>query len=355
MSQPAQTDSGLVVHSTEPLNVEPKLDVLRASFLTPQNHFYIRTHGKVPRIDPSDHRLALRGRVERPFELSLDELRRRFPRRSVIAALQCAGNRRADFLSVGHVSGEPWQAGAIGNAEWMGISLADVLHEAGVADPRARHVAFGCRDEVELQGERFRYAVSIPMAKARSPEVLLAFQMNGEPLSPEHGAPLRVIVPGFAGARSAKWVSEIEVCETPAETPVQEKDYKLLPPHMTETSVDWDAGFTIYEMPLNAAICEPARHARLQAGPVTIRGYAVAAGREIMRVDVSYDGGRHWQHAALEKRGDSPWSWAFWEAMLDIPAGEHELVARAWDSAGQTQPALPDLNASWHRVPVRVV
>jgi sulfite oxidase len=277
--------------------------------------------------------------------------------------MQCAGNRRVDLQQVRPVSGNLWSVGAIGNAEWTGITLAGLLEAAGAEDDPALHVAFTACDEVEMQGEgRFRFGASIPMTKARSPEVLLAFEMNGEELAPAHGFPLRVVVPGFAGVRSVKWLAGITVQDRPSDNHMQQRDYKLLPPDMTEETADWSKGTTIYDMPLNAAICEPVPHAALQPGAVTLRGYAVATAREIMRVDVSADGGRSWRQAELERRPDTPWSWTFWQAVLDLPKGEHELAVRAWDSAGQTQPALPDdvwnfkgyLSAAWHRVVVRV-
>ena len=123
-------------------------------------------------------------------------------------------------------------------------------------------------DEVESPSEgRFHYGVSIPMAKALAPEVLLAFAMNGEALAPEHGFPLRLVVPGYAGARSPKWLAAVTVQDAPSDNPMQQRDYKLLPPDMTADTVDWAKGITINDMPLNAAICEPAPRAELKAGP----------------------------------------------------------------------------------------
>ncbi len=314
-------------------------------------------------LDESRHRLHVGGRVGTPLDISMAELRRRFPERSITAVMQCAGNRRADLQSVRPTSGDPWAPGAIGNAEWTGVALADVLRAAGAQTDRSLHVAFDACDEVEMPKEgRFTYGASIPIAKAMSPEVLLAYAMNGETLAPEHGFPLRVVVPGFAGVRSAKWLTAITVQDTPSDNHMQQRDYKLLPPDVTEETVDWAKGVTIYDMPLNAAICEPASGAELKAGRNVVRGYAIATARDIMRVDVSVDGGRTWKQAALEHNADAPWSWTFWTATLDLPKGKHELAVRAWDSAGQTQPALPDdiwnfkgyLSAAWHRVRVSV-
>jgi sulfite oxidase len=363
MIKPVQVKRDLIVHSEVPYNAEPPLVQLRSAFLTAQSDFFVRNHGNIPHITEAGHRLRVDGRIRSPLDLSVAELRDRFPRRSVTAVVQCAGNRRADLQQVRPVLGNLWAGGAIGNAEWTGIALADLLRAADAEDDPTLHVAFAACDEVELPGEdRFHFGASIPMTKAMSPEVLLAFEMNGEKLAPAHGFPLRAVVPGFAGVRSVKWLTGITVQNRPSDNHMQQRDYKLLPPSMTTETVDWAKGVTIYDMPLNAAICEPTPHAALKAGPATLRGYAIATAREIMRVDVSADGGQSWRQAELEHRPDTPWSWTFWQAVLDLPEGEHELAVRAWDSAGQTQPSLPNdvwnfkgyLNAAWHRIPVRV-
>jgi len=356
-------EQDLIVHSRSPFNAEPPLARLRAAFVTPQRDFYVRSHGNVPQLHGDAHRVRVVGRVRTPLDLSVEELRARFGHRTVTATMQCAGNRRADYFPVRPVSGDPWQPGAIGNAEWTGVPLADVLRAAGAETGGELHVGFAACDEVEIEDERFRYGASIPMGKALSEEVLLAFAMNGEALAPEHGFPLRAVVPGYAGVRSAKWLAAIDVRDTPSDNHMQQRDYKLLPPHMTKQTADWQAGVTINDMPLNAAICEPGRDTTLPAGPVILRGYAVVSGRSIARVDVSADGGRDWSQATLERHADAPWSWTFWQARIELPLGEHELAVRAWDSAGQTQPALADdtwnfkgyLCAAWHRVRVTAV
>jgi sulfite oxidase len=353
----------LITHSQQPYNAEPPTDQLRASFITQQSGFYVRSHGNIPELDPAVHRLRVTGHVGIPLDLSLEELRGRFSPRTVMATIQCAGNRRADMQRVRPTSGDPWAPGAIGNAEWTGVSLADVLRAAGAEEGADLHVAFDCADECKLEGKNFRYGASIPMAKALCPEVLLAYAMNGESLKAEHGAPLRVVVPGYAGVRSPKWLHTVTVQNAPSENPIQADDYKLFPSHVTQETADPSRGVTINRLPLNSAICEPAAHAQLPAGPVTLRGYATVSDRAVVRVDVSPDGGRSWSQAELEDQPGSAWSWIFWRATLDIPQGEHELAVRAWDDAGQTQPALPDdtwnfkgyLSAAWHRVPVLAV
>ena len=366
---PAPTDTPLIVHSEAPFNAEPPLDQLRASFITPQHRFYVRSHGAVPTLDRTTHRLRIDGLVSTPLTLSVDDLQSRFPARTLTATLQCAGNRRADLQGVRPTSGDPWAAGAIGTAEWTGAPLSDVLHAAGLHAAGAHrgdglHVAFLCADACEMDGNTVPFGVSIPLPKALAPEVLLAYAMNGEPLEPRHGAPLRVVVPGYAGVRSPKWLTAITVQDRPSDNPVQAHDYKLFPPHITKATSDPRHGLTIDAMPVTSAICEPARHARLAPGPCPVRGYALASGRPVLRVDVSPDGGHTWQQAALDPAAApaAPWAWTFWSTTLDLPPGEHELAVRAWDSAGQTQPALPNdtwnfkgyLSTAWHRVPVVV-
>lgn len=352
----------LIVHSASPFNAEPPLRKLRASFITPSALFYIRSHGTIPAIEAGTYRLRVHGRVATPLELSLDELRARFPARRETAVLQCAGNRRADLQVVRPTAGDPWAPGAIGNATWEGVALADLLRAAGVEASASLHVAFAGADEVAEGGPPFHFGASIPIAKAMSPEVLLACRMNGAPLAPAHGHPLRVVVPGYAGVRSVKWLSEIEVRDSPSDNHFQQEDYRLFPPDVDGTDVDWASGMVIDALPVNAAICEPARGARLPPGRVEMRGYAIASARSIARVDVSVDGGRHWRRAALTRDPGAPWAWTFWEAAFDLGPGEHELAVRAWDEAGQTQPALPDdmwnfkgyLSAAWHRVRIVV-
>jgi sulfite oxidase len=351
----------MLVLSKTPLNAETPCGHLDAGFITPQPLFYIRSHGDIPRIDEVAYRMTIGGIVGRPMELTTDQIRNDFTTHKVVATMQCAGNRRADMDKVKPVTGDLWRTGAIGNAEWTGVRLADVLRAAGAVDAEDLHVAFASYDEVEIEGQHFNYGVSIPMPRALSPDVLLAFKMNDEPLAPAHGFPLRVVVPGYAGVRSPKWLSKIEVQGTPSENHMQQQDYKMLPPHMSKEDVEWTQGVTINEMLLTSAICTPQPNTVLKAGKTTISGYAIASDRSIARVDVSTDGGSHWLQAQI--RSDAArWSWVLWHAEIMLTAGPREIVVRAWDSAGQTQPSNPAhiwnfkgyLSAAWHRVAVRV-
>lgn len=345
---------------TDPANGEAPVDLLVASGETPVELFYVRNHAPVPEVDPAAFRLAVDGLVRRPLSLSLEELRRDFPAVEVPATLQCAGNRRDELIRVRPVPGEtPWSAGAIGHARWRGVPLAAVLEAAGVA-AGAAHVAFAGMDRVEKRGERFAFGASIPLAKARDPRVVLAWEINGAPLPPEHGFPLRVVVPGYIGARSVKWVGSIRVREAPSDNYYQARSYKLFPPGVGPEEADWSRGLMLGELSLTSVMGRPRAGEEVAAGLVAVRGYAMAGGdRTVERVEVSADGGRSWTVAEHEPA--PPGVWSLWRVDLELPEGEHELVCRAWDSAANTQPERVEplwnfkgyMNNAWHRVGVR--
>jgi sulfite oxidase len=326
----------LIVHQDEPFNAETGLAALAEGPLTATDAFYVRGHGAVPEIDPADWRLRVHGLVARELALSLTTLREAFRERTETATLQCAGNRRAGLMAIRDIPGEaPWGPGATGTATWTGIPLADVLGLAGPR-PEARHVSFVGADVSSTEGEPAeRFGGSIPLDKACRPEVLLAWAMNGEPLPPVHGAPVRVVVPGYIGARSVKWLERIEVRSTPWAGHFQHVVYRLLPEDGTPGP---GAGTPLGLVALNADVLRPADGATVAAGPVEVGGYAFAGGeRHVARVDVSLDGGAHWSQAELlEDLGR--WAWRQWQITVDLAPGEHEILVRAWDSSAATQP-----------------
>ena len=330
-------DNRLRVHSAEPLVGGPPLPELRQDHITPADLFFIRNHGPIPEVDAASFRLEVDGLVRKQMQFSLTELRASFPRISVTATLQCAGNRRDELMKVAPIPGEvPWNADGISNASWSGVCLRDVLEVAGVA-PGAKHAAFIGFDRVTRHGETFGFGGSIPIEKAMSPETLLVDEMNGAPLPPAHGFPLRVVVPGYIGARSVKWVRSIRLQAEPSDNYFQSKVYRLFPPHATAETARPEDGLPLAENSLNSVICDPEANAELPAGAVTVRGYAIAGGgRRVARVDVSADGGRTWTTASLEP--GEPWTWQFWEARLTLGRGPAELVARAFDTAANSQP-----------------
>jgi sulfite oxidase len=327
----------MIMHTAEPLNAEPPRAVLGETDLTGADTFYVRNHGPIPDIQPDAWRLRVGGLVDRPLELSLASLQDGFARHDVVAVLECAGNRRSGLMKVRDVPGqEPWGPGAVGNARWTGARLADVLDAAGIV-AGAEHVAFQAPDVSPLALPPQPFGASIPLGKALSDEVLLAYAMNGLPLSRVHGAPVRMVVPGYIGARSVKWVEQITVQAEPSANFFQ-VDYRLLPPEANPARARPGDGFTLGPLAVNAAILTPEDGATVPVGPVTVAGYALAGDdRRVARVDISADGGRSWHQASLEKEL-SPWSWRRWHATLDLPAGQTDVTVRAWDNGANLQP-----------------
>lgn len=351
----------LLVRSEHPFNGGPPAERLRAGFLTPIEHFFVRNHGEVPEVDSGAFRLRVGGEVERPLDISFADLGR-FARRTIVATLQCAGNRREELARHRAIPHElPWGIEAISTATWSGVALADLL-AAARPSPAARHVAFTGLDETERRGKRFRYGGSIPLERALAPEVLLATEMNGAPLPAVHGGPLRIVVPGWIGARSVKWLAEIELRATPSDNYFQRVAYRLFPASAGPETVDWESGAMLGELPVVSLVTSPKAGARLAPGSTRIEGVALGGGgREIVRVEVTADGGASWRTASLEPSSER-WAWRFWRAELDLSTGEHEIAVRAWDAAAQTQPATVAevwnfkgyANNAWHRVRVQV-
>ena len=208
------------------------------------------------------------------------------------------------------------------------LALAGPLREAA-------HVGFEGADICPEAKPAQRFGGSIPLDKACRPEVLLAWAMNGEPLPPVHGAPLRVVVPGYIGARSVKWLERIEVRSRPWQGYFQHVVYRLLPQDGTPGP---GAGMALGLVALNSDVLSPADGETVPAGPVEVRGYAFAGGeRHVARVDVSLDGGASWSQAELlEDLGR--WAWRHWRITVELAPGEHEILVRAWDSSAATQP-----------------
>jgi sulfite oxidase len=352
-------DPSLEVVTLEPFNAQPPLARLVESPVTPLELFFVRTHGAIPKIAREDYRLEIGGMVHRPLRLRLDDLQANFPIQEVTATLQCAGNRRDELSRVRPIPGEaPWGASALSTATWRGTPLAALLEAVGLLDG-AEHVAFLGIDQVEKEGHRFGFGGSVPLWRALQADVLLAWEMNDEPLPPEHGFPLRSLVPGWIGARSVKWLGQITVQREPSDNWYQQRAYKVFPPHVDKDDADWSRGLMLGELSLNSVICDPADGAELRAGTVRLRGWAMAGGnRTVERVEVSANQGADWVVAELGE-GDAG-AWRLWSAEVELMAGAHELVCRAWDSAAMTQPEDPThlwnfkgyMNNAWHRVRV---
>jgi sulfite oxidase len=350
----------MIVYEDEPFNAETGTASLIEQPVTATDAFYVRSHGTVPQRDDDSWRLRVDGAVERTLSLSLETLQEAFRERQVTATLQCAGNRRAGLIAIRDIPGEaPWGPGATGTATWNGVALADVLELAGpTAD--ATHVGFVGADMCPEAKPAQLFGGSIPLDKAQRPEVLLAWAMNNEPLPAVHGAPLRVVVPGYIGARSVKWLERIELRSEPWAGYFQRVVYRLL---AAEEVPAPDRGIALGLIALNSAILAPDDGATVAAGPVTVSGYAFAGGdRSVQRVDVSTDHGHSWAQADL-LQDLGRWAWRQWQITLSLEPGDHEIVVRAWDSSAATQPE--DEAALWNpkgyvnnaqpRIRVRVV
>ncbi|OBJ69872.1 sulfite oxidase [Mycobacterium sp. 1274756.6] len=321
----------LIVHDTAPFNAEPPGPVLADALLTPTGAFYCRNHGPIPDFSADQWQLSVGGAVAEPLTLDHAALTTRFAAHEVVATLACAGNRRAELAAVRPLPDkEPWEQGAISTAVWRGARLADVLRAADVdPDPEAElHVAFTAPDISPKAAPPQPFGASIPLAKALSAEVLLAWEMNGTALPRLHGGPVRVVVPGYIGARSVKWVTGIVVQPFPSHNYFQQVDYRL-------------DGVALTALPLNCAILDPDDGTRVDGGPVRLRGYAIAEDtRRITRVEVSTDGAASWQPARLAP-AEHRWAWRHWSLSVDAAPGPLGVLARAWDDTGATQPESP--------------
>ena len=322
---------------------------------TPAGLHYLLIHYDIPVVDPQAWRLAVDGRVERELSLSLDDLRAR-PATTLAVTLECAGNGRAQ-LSPRPLS-QPWLLEAVGTAEWTGVRVGELLDEAGVSGD-AVEVLFGGLDRGVEGGEEQSYERSLPLADARREAVLLAYAMNGEPLPPQHGFPLRLVVPGWYGMTSVKWLERITVLDRPFEGYQQARGYRLRQ-HPDE------AGEPVTRMVPRSLMVPPGipdfatRVRTAPLAPCVVRGRAWSGFGPIERVEFSDDRGETWTDARLGGQ-PSRWAWRAWESDWE-PAGpgEYELCCRATDSEGNTQP----LQAPWNlggyannavqRVPVTV-
>jgi sulfite oxidase len=354
----------MVVHSNDPYNAEPPPATLADADITPIDAFYARNHGTIPDIAPAQWQLTVNGRVQRPLVLTYDQLTTEFTQHRVVATLACAGNRRAELLRVRPIPGkEPWARGAISTAEWRGVRLADVLAAAGASQDDRQHVAFEAPDVADEAKPAQPYGGSIPLKKAMSPEVLLAWQMNSEPLPRTHGGPVRLVVPGYIGARSVKWITAITVQPGPSQNYFQSHDYRILPPDADAESATAGEGISLSSLALNCDILAPTDDERVAPGQLTIRGYGIAGdGRSVERVDVSLDDGLSWRQAELQPAAGK-WSWRPWSLVVDVAPGPLRITARAWDDTGALQPeSAASLwnprgygNNAWARVALNVI
>lgn len=351
----------LKVHTTVPPNAEPELTDLVQSWITPLSRFYVRSHAASPQIDVADFRLTVEGLVNKPLTLSIDELQSRFRPASVVATMCCAGNRRREQSEIKPIEGVQWDAGAIGNAEWSGVKLAQVLRAAQLQS-EAKFVWFEGLDPHEKKGKTILFGGSIPLDRAMQDPTgqgaaLLATHMNHEALTADHGYPLRSVIPGYIGARSVKWLGKIVISDRPSDNYYVQDAYKLV---QQDTREALQAAEPLLELPLQAVIATLQRTGPAGEGKLRVSGYALPPGDPriaLKTVEVSADDGQTWTKARITSPR-SPLCWQLWDAVVTPGPQSHELVVRATDSAGQQQPAEIQWNAkgymnnAWHRVPL---
>jgi sulfane dehydrogenase subunit SoxC len=330
------------------------LEALRYD-VTPVGLHYLLIHYDIPDVDPADWRLRIGGLVDAPVELDLDAVRDR-PAVTRRATMECAGNGRAR-LRPRPVS-QPWLVEAVGTAEWTGTPLGPLLR-AAVPTAAAREVVFTGADHGVERGVEQTYQRSLALADALSDEVLLVHGMNGGPLPPQHGFPLRLLVPGWYGMAQVKWLTGIDLVAGPFEGFQQSVAYRV-------RHRPGEAGEPVTRMEPRALLVPPgwpdfmSRDRFLRPGRVELHGRAWSGWAPVVRVEVSTDGGASWRDAELGPAGD-PAAWRGWSLPWDATPGSYELCCRATDASGRTQPVEQPWNRGGfannlvQRVPVTVL
>lgn len=328
--------------------------------LTPVEAFFIRNNGKLPEIDAARWTLTIDGEVTEPRTFSLAELKSSFERVDVTAVIECAGNGRI-FLDP-PTDGAQWSDGAVACARWTGVRMRDVLQACGLKESAV--YTGHCSPDVKTDGSgKPALSRGLPLAKAISPETLIAYAMNGEPLPLLHGAPLRVVAPGYPGSAWQKWLNRIWVRDREHDgEKMTGTDYRLprhpVAPGQRPNPSDFAV---IVDMPVKSMITFPAANAVLKSsGETEIRGFAWSGHTPVASVEVSVDGGASWQPASLEPAKEK-FAWRRFSGRVAPKAkGEAVLMARATDEAGQAQPLDPPWNPrgycnnAVHRVRVAV-
>ena len=361
-----------------PFNVEPPMSELRKTrFITPSSLHYVRNHGACPRLTWEDHTLLIGGEVSKKMELSMDELTESAPHREIPVTLVCAGNRRKEQNMIRQTIGFNWGPCGVSTNVYKGVLLRDLLLKAGVSDrnTRGKHVEFIGWEDLpnkvgpgpfpdEPWGKLVKYGTSIPLARAMNPayDVMIAWEANGERLQPDHGFPVRLVIPGYIGGRMIKWLKEINVLNHETKNHYHYHDNRILPPHITaEESLKgswwYKPEFIFNELNINSAIASPLHDEELSIAKnidkkYNVSGYAyTGGGRKLTRVEVSIDGGVHWELATLDRK-EKPteygmyWCWTWWDYELNVAdlVGCKEIWCRAWDESNNCQPDHPTWN-----------
>lgn len=340
-ARPMAGKEKLLVRSARPADYESPVALLD-SFITPIEHFYVRTHLPVPpAVDPAAWRLTVEGEVTAPVMLGLNDLRA-MPAVTLTSTLECAGNGRAFFRP--QVAGIQWGRGAVGTARWTGVRLKDVLTRAGIR-PSGRFVlASGADRPLGTMPEFIR---QVPAAKAMHPDTLLAYEMNGVPVPQVHGAPVRLVVPGWEGAYSIKWLNRLRVVEREFDGFWVATAYRYPTKRVAPGAAVAPADLApLTGLVVKSLITQPLEGAVVAPGAVRVAGFAWAGETAIAKVDVSTDGGASWQPARLVGER-AAYTWRRFEATFTARRPEsYHILSRATDAAGRTQPISPPWNPS---------
>jgi DMSO/TMAO reductase YedYZ molybdopterin-dependent catalytic subunit len=351
---------GLTLLGDRPVNAETPPELLDDA-ITPTSCHFIRNNGVVPGDTSADGwTLTVDGLVDNPLELSIADLRDRFEVVTLALTLECGGNGRAFFDPP--ASGNQWTLGAVACSNWTGVRLVDVLKAAGVKDSVIYTAHYGA--DAHLSGDPDKLPISrgVPIEKAMNPHNLIAFEQNGEPIHPMNGAPLRLVVPGWPGSCSQKWLTRIELRDVVHDGPKMTGTSYRVPnrPVAPGEEVAKEDFVIIEAMPVKSLITSPESGGSTDSRTLRVRGHAWAGDRSVRRVDVSIDFGATWISAGLDAPAN-PYAWQNWETEVSFPqAGYYEVWARATDDAGVSQPHAiawnPKgyLNNSMHRISVRV-
>jgi sulfite oxidase len=334
-------EEGMIVRSARFFDLEMPPEFFD-SWITPVPHFFVRNHMHEPStLDGNSWRLTVSGEVEKPLTLGLADLAKMAPH-SVTNTLECAGNGRA--FQQPHVPGIQWQKGAVGTARFSGPRLRDVLERAGVK-PTGKHVMFHGLDEVP--GKVPPFIRSIPIEKASDGDTLVATQMNGAALGKHHGFPARALVPGWIGAASCKWLSEIKVLDKEFDGNFMKPGYRL-PNHPLKAgeALNVDDSHPVAGLSVKSVIAAPTNGSTLKSRALQVHGAAWAGEAEVTKVEISIDAGTTWQPAQLG-REQAKYAWRMWNYVWKVPkAGEYTIMSRATDSQGRVQPGTAEWNPS---------
>ena len=315
----------------EPRNAETAPHALGA-YLTSAADRFLRSNFTVPRLSRRAHRIEIAGLVERPLTLGVEELSL-LPQRTLTVTTECAGNHRTTLSPL--PPGEPWSGGAVSTARWTGVLLSTLLERAGIRPGAVEVVATGA-DSGQVATGRAAYARSLPLARALQPDTLVALRMNGELLLAAHGAPARLVVPGWYGMASVKWLAGVEVVGEPFAGYFQSERYVYREPSGGPVPVT--------DMRVKSVFTSPEASVPVEMGVLRVSGFAWSGSGRIAGVEVAAGGGGEWVPARLIG-DDEPYAWRAWEHIW-TPAwrGRHVLRCRATDEAGNVQPDLPRWN-----------